>query len=216
MKIIYISIMIIINFLWIKFLFFSNRGNLKYKLSELSLKSTEKYVDAKRIIAKIRFVENYRNKKNIYNKNKELYFIILQIQNLIITHKKSPVSMNYTVSQVLSFCEYTKNAFMKFLYYYNLNDREVAVKNFKNEIPSPLARDLVYILADMDYLNPSEVLEQFELLEDRIKSEMRMNRELEEEKISNFLYIMPVVLCFMILLNYIVVIMKVVRGYGVF
>lgn len=151
-----------------------------------------------------RLYKRYINEK----KDKELYFIILQLQNIVLSKKDEQVTMIYMVSNVLKFCDYTEKAFLQFIYFYNLDDKEAAVEAFRDHIPSNIARDLIYIISEMDNLDPRKVMDQFSVLEDRVKMDMNMKKNIMEEKLSNFLYVLPVCLCFLIMLNFVLIIMQ--------
>lgn len=166
-------------------------------------------------IIKNKYISKIYIKRMNDKKNKELYFIILQLQNIVVSNKNEQTNMNFMIANILNFCKYTKNGFMKFLYYYNLDDRESAINVFTENIPTRIAKDLIYILVEIDYIDPRQIINQFNMLENRVKMDIHMQKDIEEEKMSNFLYILPICLCFLIMLNFVLIVMKEVNNLGV-
>ncbi len=134
--------------------------------------------------------------------DQELSGIIIQLQNIAISQKKEPYTLSFMLSRVVGFCKYSKNGFLKFLSLIDQNKMEEARQAFVYEIDTTLGRDLAQILIELDKINPSEVVEQLSLLEDRIRNEGITIKNRREEVYSNLMYIVPLLLCFAILLNF--------------
>ncbi len=153
------------------------------------------------------FDNEYKKKQDI-----ELSSIIIQLQNIAVSQKNEPTTLSYMLSRVVRFANYTKTAFVKMLLYLDQGKVERARNEFINEVSTSLGRDLAYILIELDRIEPSEVINQLKLLEDRVRKENLTHKNNMEEFYSNIIYIVPTLLCFMILLNFLIIILNLVTS----
>lgn len=138
----------------------------------------------------------------------ELSSIVIQLQNIAVSQEKTPTNLSSMLLRVVGFCNYTKVGFIKMISLID-QDRETEAKQaFINEVDTILGRDLAHILIQLDKLNPAKVVEQLNLLEERIRNESLTIKNRKEEFHSNLIYLIPVVLCFVILLNFVVMMLN--------
>ncbi len=138
----------------------------------------------------------------------ELSSIVIQLQNIAVSQEKSPTNLSSMLSRIVGFCKYTKTGFIKMISLIDQDREEEAKEAFIDEIDTILGRDLAYILIQLDKLNPIKVVEQLNLLEERIRNENLTIKNKKEEFNSNLIYMIPVVLCFVILLNFVLMMLN--------
>ncbi len=151
--------------------------------------------------------DDYKKKQDA-----ELSSIIIQLQNIAVSQKDEPTTLSHMLSGLIRFTKYTRTAFIKMLSYLDQGREEQARNSFIREIDTSLGRDLAYILIELDRIEPSEVVNQLKLLEDRVRKENLVNKNNTEELYSNLMYIVPTALCFIILLNFLMIVLNIVTS----
>lgn len=138
----------------------------------------------------------------------ELSSIVIQLQNIAVSQEKAPTNLSSMLLRIVGFCSYTKAGFVKMISLIDQDREDEAKQAFINEVDTILGRDLAHILIQLDKLNPAKVVEQLNLLEERIRNENLTIKNRKEEFHSNLIYMIPVVLCFVILLNFVVMMLN--------
>ena len=138
----------------------------------------------------------------------ELSSIVIQLQNIAVSQEKAPTNLSSMLLRIIGFCSYTKAGFVKMISLIDQDRENEAKQAFTNEVDTILGRDLAHILIQLDKLNPVKVIEQLNLLEERIRNENLTIKNRKEEFHSNLIYMIPVVLCFVILLNFVVMMLN--------
>ena len=151
--------------------------------------------------------DDFKKKQDV-----ELSSIIIQLQNIAISQKDEATTLSYMLSRVVRFAKYTKVAFIKMISYLDQGREEQARNSFISEIDTSLGKDLAYILIELDRIEPSEVINQLKLLEDRVRKENLAHKNNTEELYSNLMYIVPTALCFIILLNFLMIVLNIVTS----
>lgn len=149
--------------------------------------------------------EEHRKKKDM-----ELSSIIIQLQNVAVSQKDEPTTLSHMLLSIIRFTKYTRTAFVKMLSYLDQGKEEEAKNAFISEIDTSLGKDLAYILIEMDQIEPVEIINQLKLLEDRVIKENLANKNKTEEMYSNFMYLVPIALCFIVLLNFLMIVLNIV------
>lgn len=207
-------IYIVLMYFGTKYLFFSNSiymdrrfklANLKYNINTKAINKNIKNISLKCI--------GKQHKINLQNKqNRELYTIIIQLKNMVVSQQNSPCILSYMLSKVIRFTKYTKPQFIKFITLIDLNQEKQAKKRFIEEINTPLARDLVYVLIQLDKIKPVEVVNQLDALQKRVENENITVKNKKEELYSDLMYVMPTILCFLILLNFLNILLSIINN----
>ncbi len=153
------------------------------------------------------FNDEYKKKQDV-----ELSSIIIQLQNIAISQRDEPTTLSHMLSRVVRFAKYTKIAFIKMISYLDQGREEQARNAFISEIDTSLGKDLAYILIELDRIEPSKVINQLKLLEDRVRKENLAHKNNAEEFYSNIMYIVPTALCFIILLNFLMIVLNLVTS----
>lgn len=153
------------------------------------------------------FNDEYKKKQDV-----ELSSIIIQLQNIAISQRDEPTTLSHMLSRVVRFAKYTKIAFIKMISYLDQGREEQARNAFISEIDTSLGKDLAYILIELDRIEPSKVINQLKLLEDRVRKENLAHKNNAEEFYSNLMYIVPTALCFIILLNFLMIVLNLVTS----
>lgn len=135
----------------------------------------------------------------------ELFRILTVLKNLIITCKKTPVSAENIISNLVEFAKLTKPKFTEFLSLYRLGKIEQAYNYFKNEIGTKLGEDLASLLIKLDEINPAELIEQLELYQSTIRDRCMTERLKKDKLISDVAFFPVVVSIFLILMNFIAI-----------
>lgn len=143
----------------------------------------------------------------------ELSSVIVQLQNIAVSQQNEPTTLSYMLSRVVRFSKYTKNALIKMISFLDQGKETEARETFENEIGTALSRDLSYILIQLDRIEPIEVVSQLKLLEIRIKNENLTNKNRKEEFYSDLMYIVPTALNFVILLNFLNIILNMIMNF---
>jgi hypothetical protein len=138
----------------------------------------------------------------------ELSSIIIQLQNIAVSQEKAPTNLSSMLLRIVGFCDFTKAGFIKMISLIDQDREEEAKQAFTDEVDTILGRDIAHILIQLDKLNPVKVVEQLNLLEERIRNESLTIKNNKEESQSNLIYMIPVVLCFVILLNFVVMMLN--------
>lgn len=138
----------------------------------------------------------------------ELSSIVIQLQNIAVAQEKSPTNLSSMLLRIVGFCNYTKAGFIKMISFIDQDREDEAKQAFISEVDTILGRDLAHILIQLDKLNPAKVIEQLNLLEERIRNENLTIKNNKEEFYSNLIYLIPVILCFVILLNFVVIMLS--------
>lgn len=145
----------------------------------------------------------------------ELSSIIIQLQNIAVSQKNEPTTLSYMLSRIVRFSKYTKTAFIKMISYIDQGKEEQARDSFIDEIDTSLSRDLAYILIQLDRIEPIEVVNQMKMLEERVRNENLTNKNHKEEFYSNLMYIIPTTLCFVILMNFLNIILNMIMNFKI-
>jgi len=138
----------------------------------------------------------------------ELSSIVIQLQNIAVSQEKAPTNLSSMLLRIVGFCNCTKTGFVKMVSLIDQDREDEAKQAFINEVDTILGRDLAHIIIQLDKLNPAKVVEQLNLLEERIRNENLTIKNRKEEFHSNLIYMIPVVLCFVILLNFVVMMLN--------
>lgn len=144
----------------------------------------------------------------------ELSSIIIQLQNIALSQQDEPTTLSYMLTRVVRFSQYTKVAFIRMISFIDQAKEEEAKNAFIEEIDTPLSRDLAYVLIKLDSINPAEVVDQFKILEERVKNDNITNKNQKEEFYSNIFYLLPTALCFVILLNFLKIILGMIMNFS--
>ncbi|QSX05471.1 hypothetical protein JYG23_12410 [Sedimentibacter sp. zth1] len=223
-QVIAVIIFVILTYLGTKFIFFKKKksidkrfiimnlkNNLNKKLSKKTLKVSFRNINNHwipfRFIAK-QIDLNLKKKQDI-----ELSSIIIQLQNIAVSQQDEPTSLSYMLTRIVRFTKYTKTAFIKMISYVDQAKEEEAKVAFINEIDTPLARDLAHILIQLDSIKPVEVVKQLNALEERVRNDNITTKNQKEELYSDIMYIMPTILCFIILMNFLKIILNIITNF---
>ena len=144
--------------------------------------------------------------------DKELAVIVVQLQNIAIGQKSQPTTLANMLIRVIRFSNYTKEAFTKMDFYIDIGQKEKARDAFVEEINTQLSRDLGYLIVKLDDVEPSEMVWQLKILEERVDNNERANKDNREEMYSNIMYLVPIILCFIILINFLSIILGVITS----
>lgn len=144
--------------------------------------------------------KEYREKQNT-----EIYNAIIQLKNICISTKDKPLSSDFMLEHLGKFANYTKPLFIQTLAIWRLGDEEKAVQHFSKSIDTKIASEFARFLTKLDRTDPSELVEQLELLQSSVREIKTTNTLKRQEIISNIMFIPIITATLIILLNFIVI-----------
>lgn len=145
-----------------------------------------------------------KNKRAMYNK--ELYMVIAQMKNMFIIKSKSPPSSIVFIESVRDYANKTQPIFNKMLSFWYLGEKQKAADYFEKEIGTEEAKKLTQVFLKLDHLNPSEMKNQLSTYQSIYRSQQETAKLKMNEHKSNFLFLLVVITCLFLLLNFAVVI----------
>lgn len=207
-------IYIVLMYFGTKYLFFSNSIYIdrRFKLANLKYNINTKVINKSIKNIPLKFIRKQLQIDLQKKQDKELYTIIIQLKNMVVSQQKAPFTLSYMLSKIIRFTKYTKTTFIKFISLLDLNEEKQAKKQFIKEINTPLARDLVYVLIQLDKIKPIEVVNQLDALQKRVENENVTIKNKKEELYSDLMYVMPTILCFLILLNFLNILLSIINN----
>lgn len=156
------------------------------------------------------------NESISFKQDLEISIVITQLKNIIVSQTTTLVSLSYMLTKVIIFTKHTRKTFIKTISLLDLGKEDEAKDTFYKELSTTLAKDFAYIFIKYDYLNPKETINQLEVLEERIYGKNISIKNKKQELYSNLLYILPTMLCFLILLNFIKIILNIIMSNSLF
>lgn len=150
----------------------------------------------------MKFLKEYNEKA----KNEEIYRAIIQLKNIAIAQKDTPLGGEYIILHLLKFTKKTKGVFSKMLSLWRLGEEKEATEYFSKEINTKLAKEFSGILLKLDQINPIELVENLELYQSHIREEKATARLKQQETISNIVYMPIIASAFAILLNFVLIV----------
>jgi hypothetical protein len=147
------------------------------------------------------FEKEDRQKKDV-----EVFRAITQLKNLAISQKDKPLGADFMIEQLSRFAVITKPIFSQTISLWRMGKEDEACDYFADEIDTKLGREFANILRELDEINPVELVDQLELFQNHIKEERVTNRLKKQEMISNILFMPIVATAFVIMLNFVVIV----------
>lgn len=149
----------------------------------------------------LKFLQSIHNKK----KDIEIYRILIQLKNVAVTQQEKPYSADYIINQLIKFADKTKNGFIQFLMYYNMGREEEAYEGFVKYIPTKIGSEVGTILLKLDKLQPMEMVEQINMVKERIRENHITEKHKKQNQVSDLIYLPIIVPVFILFLNFIMI-----------
>ena len=165
--------------------------------------SPQKYIYGKKTF--FLFIIEYIQKQIDKEKNEEIYRAIGQLRNLAIARKDNPPSGSFYLEQIIRFTNKTKPMFNQFMKYWNMNNKTAASDYFVKNINLKESRDIVNLFIKLDDLNPSELISQLSLFQDKFRKQRLIEKQKKNENISYILYSSVIFSALIVLLNFVIV-----------
>lgn len=147
------------------------------------------------------FITNHKHKKNI-----EIYRAISQLKNIALARKDTPPSSDFVLEQLNKFTNIIRPVFNKTIALWSMGEKEEACNYLEQAIDTKEATELANILRKLDDLEPFELKNQLSLLQESIKKERETRKIKNNENISNFVYLLVITTCIIIMVNFVVVV----------
>lgn len=144
------------------------------------------------------------NKRTKYNQ--ELYMSISQLKTTFLIKKDKPPSSDFILEQVRKYTRETREIFNQMMNLWMIGQKELAVQYFENEIGTKEAQKLGQVFLKLDDLNPIEMKQQLEAYQEIYRTEKETKKLKENENKSNMLFMFVVATCFIVLMNFLVVV----------
>lgn len=142
---------------------------------------------------------SYNNKKNV-----EIYQMVGQLKNLVITRKGNPPGSEFILNQLNKFTVILKPALNRMLSYWSLGKREEACQYFRDAVDTKEGEMLSDIFIKLDSMNPAELQNQILMLQDSVKSERGTARYKKMKMRSDIGYGVVIISVIMIFLNFMI------------
>lgn len=147
-----------------------------------------------------KLTENYKYKKNL-----ELYQCISQLKNLASIQQKKPPSSLAIIEQLSKFARLTRPAFNQMISLWQTNEKDEAVKQFKEAIGTKEGEHVANIILRLDELKPYELKGQLILFQEELKRQRETEKLRKNQQKSYVIYSLVTATIFVILTNFLVV-----------
>lgn len=124
--------------------------------------------------------------------NFELYNVITQLRNLILSQGTHQLSADFILNQINMFThdELTKPIFSQMLKFWRENKEEEAKTFFKDAIPTKLGREFGNLLVKLDSIDPMELIGQLENLQDEVRQSKITAANKSQKSASSILFLL--------------------------
>jgi|LSQX01.3.fsa_nt_gb hypothetical protein len=144
-----------------------------------------------------------------HKKNLEINRALSQLKNLSIISSSVNIGSDFIINELMKLTKLTKPIFTKTLKYLRENDKVAAADYFAAAIDTREGREMANIFLKLDDLGPDELKEQIILTQSMFKEEKQSAKEKKNEYRGYFLYSIVIVTIFVILLNFVTLILYV-------
>ncbi len=164
----------------------------------------KEYILGRKTIFKIMIDSNRERYKK--EQDKEIYNALVQLKNLAIATKNKPLATDFILRQLSKFSNKTKTVFNHTLIYWRENSEEVACDYFSKAIGTKLASEFANYLGKLDKVNPDELIEQLQVLQEGYREKHITNEMKKQELISSISFIPIIIASLVIMLNFIIIV----------
>ena len=144
-----------------------------------------------------------------HKKNLEINRALSQLKNLSIISSSVNIGSDFIINELMKLTKLTKPIFTKTLKYLRENDKVAAADYFAAAIDTREGWEMANIFLKLDDLGPDETKEQIILTQSMFKEEKQSAKEKKNEYRGYFLYSIVIVTIFVILLNFVTLILYV-------
>jgi hypothetical protein len=165
-------------------------------------------------------IKEFMNKKTIfyvvigslkrrYNEKRdmELYRLLTQLKNIAISQPGQSYTTDFIINHLLKSAELTNDLLITFLMKYRMGREDEAMNMFLSELDTPLSKDFLAVLIKIDKLSPTDLMNQINLAKSKKRESRITTKRKNQESLSNWI-LLPIILpVFVILLNFIMVVL---------
>ena len=139
--------------------------------------------------------------------DKELSKLLTILKNLAIASEQKPLSAETVISILVKFSSRTRNLFVEYQALYRLNRLDEAYELFKKYTNSRLGETFVSIISKLDFINPSELVNQIAAAQEAARESIVTKRISSDKAISDLAFIPILLQIVAILLNFAAIVM---------
>lgn len=129
-----------------------------------------------------------------------------QLKNLCIAQEENRVGGDYLIEQLFKNSDVTKPAYTKLLGYWRMGQTRAGCEAFGQMLDTKISRELANIFEKIDALDHRAVIDQIIIYQSFIREERMTRHEKRQEILSYILYAPVVASAFMIILNFMVIV----------
>jgi|GEM_PF-1359523 len=140
-----------------------------------------------------------------FRKDAEIYEAMAFLKNSIVLSINHPIGSDLIIEQLAGYGELLKPTYFKMLNLLRLNRREEAIDLFGREAGTRVSRDFGRLLIQLDEISPRELEETLLSYQKNIREVKATRQKLQDEMMSDLLYLPVVINVLMIFVNFIYV-----------
>lgn len=137
--------------------------------------------------------------------DKEIYSALVQLKNLAIATKDKPLATDFILRQLAKFSKKTRVVFNHTLVLWRENNEEVACEYFSETIGTKLANEFANFVVKLDKVNPDELIEQLQVLQEGYRERNITKEQKRQELISSIAFMPIVISSLVVMMNFIII-----------
>lgn len=148
---------------------------------------------------------NKIQKKKMQKLNLEIYRCLSQLKNIIVAKAATRYSADNIICELARYTTHAKPVFNRMLGYWYEARYDQAIGYFSNTIGTKEAKALGSLLLKIDYLKPTELINQIELYQSEAKEERKTAAQTAKENKGNLVYCLVMIAGILVIVNLIVI-----------
>lgn len=147
--------------------------------------------------------KNYKQRKD-----DELMTVIVQLKNIIIAQGDNPWGVDYIMQSIMRFTNITKPIFANTIALMRLGKEDEAYKYFGEAFGTKLGHQFSLIVLKMDYLNPSEFMDQLDIFQKGIIEVRKTNQNRRQELTGVTMFSLASLEVLLVVANFVIMIVS--------
>ncbi|OAH58658.1 hypothetical protein AWH48_16810 [Domibacillus aminovorans] len=141
--------------------------------------------------------------------NDELYLAVAQMKNSFLIKKNRPPSSQRVLEEVRQYTNYTREVFNRFMSYWQLGEKDLAVQYFETAIGTAEAKNICQVFLKLDDLNPEDLKQQLDAYQDIYRTRRETAKRKRNEHRSNILFALVFTTILVLTINFLTI------GFGI-
>lgn len=163
----------------------------------------KEYILGRKTVFKI--LIDFSKEKYKEEQDKEIYSALVQLKNLAIATKEKPLATDFILRQLTKFTKKTRVVFNHTLVLWRESNEETACNYFSETIGTKLASEFANFVVKLDKVNPDELIEQLQVLQEGYR-ERNITKEQKRQEVISSIAFMPIVISsLVVMMNFIII-----------